>query len=142
MSASQQMSTLSDRAKKAEDHVKAADAKSKAELKTHADAARKSSEENAAKLKKKTSAAQGEASGKWNDMKTQWAGHVASVHQKRSERKAELDAKHAERRAEDAEADAENAVDFAYATIEEAESAVLDAQLARVEADNLAAAPS
>jgi hypothetical protein len=63
MSTTQQLSTLSDRAKKAEDNVNAAKAKNKADLKTQADAARKSSQEKAAELTKKADAAQGEASG-------------------------------------------------------------------------------
>ena len=44
------------------------------------------------------------------------------------------------RRADHAEADAIAAVDFASAALEEAEYAVLDARLARMEADDLAAA--
>jgi hypothetical protein len=44
-------------------------------------------------------------------------------------------------RADIAEDDAVFAIDYAYAAIEEAEYAVLDASLARVEADELAAVP-
>jgi hypothetical protein len=43
--------------------------------------------------------------------------------------------------ADQAEADASFAVDYAYAAIDEAEYAVLDAALARKEADEMAAAP-
>jgi len=46
----------------------------------------------------------------------------------------------AQRVADGAEADADFAVDYAIAAIEEAEYAVLDATLARMEADELAGA--
>jgi hypothetical protein len=46
----------------------------------------------------------------------------------------------AQRTADGAEADADFAVDYALAAIEEAEYAVLDATLARMEADELAGA--
>jgi len=141
MTASQQLSTLSDRAKTAEDNVNAAMTKTDAELQDQADAARQSSQEKAAALKNKADAAQSEGSDKWNNMKTQWAGHVADVHRKADEKKADLDANQVEYRAEDAEAYAQYAVDFACAAIDEAESAVLDAQVARVEADNYVATP-
>jgi hypothetical protein len=45
----------------------------------------------------------------------------------------------AESNAENAEEDASFAIDYAYAAIEEAEYAVLDAALARKQADELAA---
>jgi hypothetical protein len=47
-----------------------------------------------------------------------------------------------QRRAENAEDDAAFAIDFAYAALEEAEYAALDASLARMEANELAAAPT
>ena len=46
----------------------------------------------------------------------------------------------AKRRAEHRADDAVFAIEFAYAAIEEAEYAVLDAELARMEADELSAA--
>jgi hypothetical protein len=56
----------------------------------------------------------------------------------RAPREAEIDAKEALRRADAAEEDALFAIDYAYGTIEEAEYAVLDAILARMDADDLA----
>ena len=72
----------------------------------------------------------------WSEVKTQWSEHVAKVHKKRDQAKADFDAKHAERQAEVAERDAEDAVDFAYSAVQEAESAVLDAIQARAAADD------
>ena len=60
----------------------------------------------------------------------------------RSSRKEEIDLDKAQANAETAEGDASFAIDYAYAAIEEAEYAVLDAALARKEADELAASPS
>jgi hypothetical protein len=50
-------------------------------------------------------------------------------------RKTEHDLHEAQRRADRAEDDARFAIDFAYSAIGEAEYAVLDASLARMEAD-------
>jgi hypothetical protein len=135
MAASDQVSTLADRAKQAKDNVAAATAKNKADLEAQSQAAHQSAEKHAAALKSDTANAKVEASGKWADLHANWTNHVADIHQKADEKKADLDAKHAERDAEDAEDYALSAVDFAYAAIEEAESAVIDARLARVEAD-------
>ncbi|MBN9622487.1 MAG: hypothetical protein J0H06_05955, partial [Actinobacteria bacterium] len=66
--------------------------------------------------------------------------HVADLRSKIEERKAERDAGHAARRAERAEDYAIEAVVFAAAAFDEAEYAVLDALLARVEADEATAA--
>jgi hypothetical protein len=60
-------------------------------------------------------------------------------HQNIDAKKAELAAKSAARSADIAEEDALFAIDYAYATIEEAEYAALDAVLARMDADELAA---
>jgi hypothetical protein len=69
-------------------------------------------------------------------MKTQWGEHVARLHDKHDQAKADLGAKHVEHQAEVAERDAEHAVKFAYCAIEEAESACLDAIRARAAADD------
>jgi hypothetical protein len=55
-------------------------------------------------------------------------------------KRAEYDKDRAERRAEHRAGDAMFAVDIAYTAIEEAEYAVLDAELATKEADELSAA--
>jgi hypothetical protein len=57
-----------------------------------------------------------------------------------ADRRAEHDVDRANNRAENAEVDAAFAIDYAVAAIEEAEYAVLDASLARMEADELAEA--
>ena len=70
-------------------------------------------------------------------MQKSWDAHVAELRDRVEGKKAERDVHVAQRRAENAEADAEFAVDFAYGAVVEAEYAVLDAVLARTEADEL-----
>ncbi len=65
---------------------------------------------------------------------------MAAVKENMADRKAEHDVDWANKRAENAEGDAAFAIDYAVAAIEEAEYAVLDASLARMEADELAGA--
>jgi hypothetical protein len=65
---------------------------------------------------------------------------VAALKEDMADRRAEHDLDRANMRAENAEADAAFAIDYAVAAIEEAEYAVLDAALARKEADELAGA--
>ena len=64
--------------------------------------------------------------------------HIAKVRKNVGEKKTEIDVKRAEKRAENAEDDALFAIDYAYVTIEEAESAVLDAIVARNDVKELA----
>ena len=63
---------------------------------------------------------------------------MAALKEDMGDRRAEHDLDRANRRAENAEGDAAFAIDYAVAAIEEAEYAVLDASLARMEADELA----
>jgi hypothetical protein len=91
------------------------------------------------RLRDTASATEARISAWWNDLQSSWADHIAKVRQNIDAKKAELDATSAARRADNAEEDALFAIDYAYATIEEAEYALLDAVLARMDADELAA---
>ena len=64
--------------------------------------------------------------------------HVAAVKEDMTDRRAEHDLDRANKRADNAKGDAAFAIDYAVAAIEEAEYAVLDASLARMEAKELA----
>lgn len=72
------------------------------------------------------------------DMKNKWQSHVADLHGKAADKKAEIDARKAGLKAESAEHYADDAVSFAIAAGQEAEYAVLDVVLARSDADSLA----
>ena len=104
MSASDDLSKLSDRAAQAEKNVEAAKGKGQAALKAQADAARKSAAAQASSLEKDAAAAGADAKAKaagleeksadsWSDMKTQWGEHVARLHDKHDQAKADLGAK-------------------------------------------------
>jgi len=147
MTASDDLSKLSDRAAQAEKNVEAAKGKGQAALKAQADAARKSAAAQASSLEQDTAAAGADAKAKaagleakssdsWTDMKTHWRDHVAKLHDTHDQAKADLGAKHVEHQAEVAERDAEYAVRFAFCAIEEAESACLDAIQARAAAED------
>jgi hypothetical protein len=67
-----------------------------------------------------------------------WNDHLAAVRKSVDDRRAAHDLKAAQKAADQADDDAAFAIDYAYAAIEEAEYAVLDADLAHVEVDELA----
>jgi hypothetical protein len=140
VSASEQLYKLADRAKEAEENIEHSKEEGQAELMARVQEARESSEKQAAELKTGTSGAKAKASKWWTDVQDDWNKHIDKVRKDVDNRKDEHDVKRAEHRAEHREDDADAAVAFAYAAFEEAEYAVLDALLAREEADELAAA--
>ena len=85
-------------------------------------------------------ASQGRISAWWDSVQRSWNDHLAAVRKNVDEKGAAHDLKMTQRIADQAEVDAEFAIDYAYAAIEEAEYAVLEATLARMEADELAEA--
>jgi hypothetical protein len=140
VSASEQLDKLADRAKRSEENIAHAREEGQAELKARVQQARESSEKHAAELKSGASGAKAKASKWWTDVQDDWNKHIDKIRKDVDNRKDEHDVKRAEHRAEHREDDAEAAVAYAYAALEEAEYAVLDAILAREEADKLAAA--
>ncbi len=140
MSASEQLDKLADRARQSEENIEHAKEEGQAELKARVQRARESSEKHAAEFKSGASGAKAKASQWWTDVQDDWNQHIDKIRRDVDDRKQEHDVKRAEHRAEHREDDAEAAVAFAYAAVEEAEYAVLDAILAREEADELAAA--
>jgi hypothetical protein len=142
MAASDDLTKLAARAKVAEDHVAAARDKAKAELAQDVSAAQADAQASAEGLRQLAQANDGMVSSWWDDTQRSWNRHMAAIRDDVHAKKAEHDLDRAERRADVAEGDAAFAMDFAYAAIEEAEYAVLDAGLARLEADELAAKAS
>ena len=139
MSASDQLSKLAGRAKDAEDHAAAAQAKAMADLEQDVETARASAQAQAETLRKKADASKGDISDWWRDVQSNWNQHIAVVHANIESKRAEHDRATAQRNAEIAEDDAAFAIDYAYGAIEEAEYAVLDAVLTRKEAEELSA---
>jgi hypothetical protein len=135
---SEQLTDLAARAKKSEDFVDAARAKNRAYLDDERDTLKKSIAVGKARLDADAAVAQDETHTWWNDARQSIDARVAGLRAERDDHRAAHDLKKAEHRAEDAEADAAYAVDFALQMLDEAEYAVTDAILARIDADELA----
>ena len=135
MAASDDLTKLADRAKEAEERVAAAREKGKADLEADLDYARGAGEEEAEALRETAEQGKGRISDRWEGVQEAWNQAIAKVHEDVEGRKTEHDLHKAQRRADSAEDDARFAIDFAYSAIGEAEYAVLDASLARMEAD-------
>src|SRR5271165_1423486 len=113
--ASEALAKLSARAKEAETHAKAARDETKADLERDVSAARASSQAQAEKLRAKADASKGKISAGWAHLQRAWSEHIAKI-------RADIESKKTEHGSD------------------EAEYAVLDAALARMDADELAAA--
>jgi len=131
------LSELAKRAKEAEESAAAAMAKNRAALEARRDAIETSIDQSKTKLAGNAE----EAKSKWGQMQSTLQENFAD---KRAEIKADLDAqrasrdaKRAVRRADDAESEAVVAVGLALDAIENAEYEVIDAVLARAEAEEL-----
>ena len=140
--ASAQLKGLSDKASEAEANANAAKAKDKAALQLRVDAAEADAKKESDNLKGSVKDAKDEITQWWGQVQDNWKSLIAKVRKDSDEDKANLKADRAEKRAERAEANAAAAVEFAYAAIEEAEYQVLNAALARLDAEDAAAATS
>jgi len=138
MALSDQLTRLAARAKQLEEHGATATTQAKSDLTQSVDNARASAQAQAESLRKSADAVEGKVSEWWTGVGKSWNEHVAAVRKNVDDKKAEHDLKVARRTADQADADASFAIDYAYAVIEEAGYAVLDAQLAHMEADELA----
>jgi hypothetical protein len=138
MALSDQLNELSIRAKQVEDRVTAARGKAKADLESDVKEARASAQAQADVLRETAEAGKGKLSAWWESVQRSWNEHLAAIRKNIEDRRAEHDLAAAEKVADRAEEDASFAIAFAYAALEEAEYAVLDATLARMDADDLA----
>jgi hypothetical protein len=137
MALSDDLTTLAARVKEAEDHTAAAQAKTKAELEQDKAAVRASAEARADKLRQEAEERKSRLSVWWHDLQRTWNEHLGKIRDDIEGKRAEHDVDRAQRRAETAEGDAAFAISFAYAAVEEAEYAILDATVARMEAEEL-----
>lgn len=132
-----ELTKLAERAQEAENRGAAARSKAKADLEREVTSARASTQAQAEKLHAKAEESRGSISAWWADVQKSWDAHAAELRDRVETKKAQHDVHVAQRRAENSEADAEFAIDFAYGAVVEAEYAVLDAVLARMEAEEL-----
>ncbi len=139
MALSDQLRRLAERAEEAEKHAAAARDMAKAELEQDRERSREDARQDAEQLRQAAEAARGKISDSWNDIQTSWNEHSAQLQKTLETKITETDLARAQRHADHAEADALYAIDFAYSAIAEAEYAVINAQVARKHADELAA---
>jgi hypothetical protein len=135
MALSDQLTKLAARAKEAENHAAAAKSKARAQLEQDVKTARESAKAQADQLRKTAEANKGQISDWWDGVQKSWNDFIATARQNIDEKRGEHDQNVANRAADNAEDDAAFAIDYAYGAIEEAEYAVLDATLARMDAD-------
>ena len=139
MALSDQLSKLSARTKELEGRAAAAHEKARVDLQHDVTAARDAAQANAEALRKSVDASVADVSAWWIDVSRAWDEHVATMRKKLDQKKAEHDLGAAKDNAADAYAYASYLIDYCYAAVEEAEYAVLDATLAQMEYDDLAA---
>jgi hypothetical protein len=139
MAISDQLSRLSARTKDLEDRAAAARQKAHDDLEKDVAAARHEAKANAEALRESADAAAAEASAWWIDVSRSWDEHLATMRKHIDQKLAKHDLNTAKRDADEADAYAVYLIDYCYAAVQEAEYAVLDATLARMEYDDLAA---
>jgi hypothetical protein len=132
---SDSLADLSRRAKSAEDSADAARAETRELLADRVAKARSEAERQAEQLHATTIAAEQDATDRWAQVQADWKDHVRTMRAHVQDKQTARDAKRTDKRAAYAEDYAEAAVAMAIAAIEEAEYAVLDATLARADAE-------
>ena len=140
MTASDELYRLAARTKELEDRAAAMNNQAKDDLELDAAEARASVQTSANELSEHAAANQDKLSSWWDKTQRAWNDHVNHIRDDIDDKRAAYDLKVAQRAADGAEADAVFAVDYALAAIQEAEYALIDATLARLKADELAAA--
>jgi len=136
MAASDDLRELAQRAKVAQDRVAAAKSQARSDVEREATRVRDAAQQKANQLQTQNAKAAAGAPQKWSDVQRSWSEHVARIREDVEGKKAEMDAKKSLHRADSAEDDAVDAVAFAEAALEEAEYAVLNATVARMDADS------
>jgi hypothetical protein len=137
---SEQLADLSVRAKKAEDAVAAAQKEAHDKLLARRDEAQAAATAAIQKLDRDINAANETVVTNWNALKAKVGADMDAWKAKIAKFKHEQDVRDAENWAELLEREAGFAIDSAIAGIEEAKSAVLDAIVARIEAERTKAA--
>jgi hypothetical protein len=135
MAVSDDLRSLSRRAREAEERVAVAKTQARDRLEHAVEQAHQNTQKMAEKLRSDTAAATDRTESWGEDVQQSWSRHLAEVREKIDARKARHDATVAEQYAQEADRYAAFAIDYAYSAIENAEYAVLDAILTRTDAD-------
>lgn len=137
MALTDDLSKLAVRTKEAENRASAARQEAKADLERDLGLAGPAARAQADELRQTAEAGKDRISSRWTDLQRAWNDHVDKLGEDIAARKEEHDVHLAQVKADNAEGDAEFALSFAYSAVVEAEYAVLDAILARKDADDL-----
>jgi hypothetical protein len=130
---------LASRVKRVEDSAAAVEAKNRAKLQAPREELEAAIDDSHIELAAAATQAKESARSKWSQAKTLIDGQVNDMRADFAEWQAEIKEDRAEQAAEDAEYDAVVAVNLAAYCLDAAEWAVVQAELARGEADQLAA---
>jgi hypothetical protein len=129
---------LASRVKRVEDSAAAVEAKNRVKLQERREELEAAIDESHIELAAAATQAKENANDKWSEVKNSIDGRVDEMRSDFANWQAEIKEDRAERVAEDAEYDAVVAVDLAAYCLDAAEWAVVQAELARGEADQLA----
>lgn len=132
---SEQLAELSVRAKNAEDAVGAAKKEAHDKIQARKDQAHAAATAAVEKVQQNIKSVGDTATRNWSDFRAKVAGDVARLKAGIADAKHSADVKLAEKYADQLDWEAGVAIDYAIASIELAKSAVLDAIVARNEAD-------
>ena len=135
---SEQLTDLAARSKRTEDVVAAAQAKNRARLESQRDTLKASIADGDAKARERAAAAAANTQQWWSDTRSSVDARFATMRAKADERRTEKDIKKAEHHAEQAEQHAAETIDWGLYVLDQAEYAVIDAVIARADADDLA----
>jgi hypothetical protein len=129
---------LASRVKRVEDSAASVEAKNRAKLQARRGELEAAIDESQIELAAAATQAKESANGKWSKVKNSIEGRVDDMRSDFAKWQVEVKEDRAERAAEDAEYDAVVAVNLAAYCLDAAEWAVVQAELARGEADQLA----
>jgi hypothetical protein len=134
-SLSEQLSDLSTRAKKAEESAEAAGREAHDELVARRAHTRASAEAAVKQVDQDLKSIGDTATEHWSKFQAKVSNDLHSLKARIEEQKQERDLRRAEKRADKLEREAGAAIDYANASIEQAQLAVIDAIIGRLEAD-------
>jgi hypothetical protein len=135
---SEQLNELSERSKKTEDLVAAARERNRAKLEARRAALTTSIAATGTRAEQRVAATGDAVQDTWNRARDSVDQRFTTLRAAADQRRAGRDLKHAEHRAVQAEQDAADAIDLALYVLDQAECAVIDAAIARADADELA----
>lgn len=139
---SDHLGTLAGRAKDAEDRARAAQSEARAKLETDVESAQDSLRTKADELRQSGKGSQAKVAQWWSGVAKSWDDQMAAIRRDIESARAERKLRSAQHAADRAEEDAAFSIRYANWAIDQAEYAVLEATLARMDADSLAAGPS